>query len=121
MDVWNYFSQALVVAVSKNDYRDFLIGAIAIRKDGTKVASSNGPAMISGIKQKSFFSKAHAESRLCRKIDKGAIIFVIRVGKKDKQFKMAKPCNTCQVLLKSKKVSKIYYTISNAEYGVLTL
>lgn len=125
MDIWDYFNQALIIATSKSNGRDYIMGAIAIRKDGTKVASANGPAMmqmiVPGIKQRTFFSNAHAESRICRKIDKGSIVFVIRVGKKDGQFKMAKPCNVCQIMLKSKKVSKVYYTINNLEYGVMIL
>ena len=90
MNIWDYFNQALIIATAKSNDRDFIMGAIALRKDGTKVASANGPVIVPGVKQRAFFSNAHAESRLCRKIDKGSVVFVIRVGKKDGKFKLRK-------------------------------
>jgi hypothetical protein len=121
MDVWNYFNQALAVAIAKNDNRNFLIGALGVRNDGKKVLSSNGAVVINGVKCKAICKSAHAEHRLCRKIDKGAVVFVVRVGRKDGKFRLAKPCIACQLVMRSNAVKKVYYTISDTEYGVLFL
>jgi deoxycytidylate deaminase len=120
MNIWNCFSIAIAAAISKNDKRDFLLGAMAIRNDGIRVTSYNGPAIIDDKKStKSYYKEAHAEYRLCRKLDKGSTVFVVRVGKKDGKLKMAKPCITCQIAMRRKKVKRVYYSINELEYGVM--
>jgi len=120
MNIWNCFKEAFSVAVAKEDHRGFLIGALGIRSDGVKVMSANGPVLISDkCKHKNTYRRAHAEYRLCQKIDKGATIFVVRIGKSDGKYKLAKPCPACQIVLRSKQVAKVYYTISENEYGVM--
>lgn len=61
---------------------------------------------------------AHAEARLAKKLDRGAIVYVVRINRKGKLV-MARPCANCLMILKSKKVKKIYYSISENEYGVI--
>jgi tRNA(Arg) A34 adenosine deaminase TadA len=109
---WDYFELAGKIAISKNDNRGFLLGGIAIRNDGAMVSAVNS------ISQEPD-RRAHAEYRLAQKIDTGSTIYVARVRLLNGEFAMAKPCHACEKILRSKRVRKIYYTISNNEYGVL--
>jgi tRNA(Arg) A34 adenosine deaminase TadA len=98
----------------KHDERSFWIGAVGIRGDGAIVFSRNGCS-------KMIAPELHAEFRLTRKLDVGATIFVARIYKKSRLWANARPCRNCRRMLKSRKVKKIYYTISNNEYGVIDL
>lgn len=115
--IWHFFEIAAELATKKKDILDkraYFLGAIGIRQDGTIVASINGSST-------SPKRQAHCEYRLASKLDFGATIYVARVRKGDGSFAMAKPCRNCQKVLRSKKVKKVYYTISQNEYGVLYL
>jgi tRNA(Arg) A34 adenosine deaminase TadA len=121
MNIWHCFTIAAAVAAAKDDSRDFLLGAVGIRSDGIRVVSPNGPAMICDkLHHKSYYKEAHAEYRLCRKLNKNSVVFVVRISKTDGRLMMAKPCTTCQIALKRKRVKKVYYSISDTEYGVMT-
>lgn len=109
----SYFEIAAKLAASKSDRRVYLLGAVGIRRDGAMVASFNGPAT-----QQS--PRSHAEARLCQKLDFGApAVFVARVRVCDGTFGPAKPCARCEKKLSQKQIRKVYYTISDNEYGVL--
>ena len=115
MNVWKYFEIAEKVANTKDDQRIHRLGAVGLRSDGVLVAATNAPAQ-----DKAPF--AHAEARLCRKLDKGAVVFVSRSSnEKHLRYKLARPCESCQRLMARKKVERVYYTISDNEYGVLDL
>ncbi|MFZ4768613.1 MAG: hypothetical protein ACOYLO_00435 [Ferruginibacter sp.] len=118
MNVWKYFELAKKVASIKDDKRDFLFGAVAIRNDDVLVFNSNGSAVIDKNDRRSYFPTCHAEYRLVRKLDRGAIVFVTRIGG-DFSFKNSKPCQTCQNAMRKRGVKKVYYTISNDSYGVI--
>ena len=109
--IWNYFELAGRMAVSKKDRRTYLIGAVAIRGDGTLVCSMNGPTPQPT-------REVHAEYKVCQKLDYGATIYVARIKVGNGNFGNAKPCQVCRKILRSKKVKKVYYTISHNEYGV---
>ncbi len=111
--VFSYLKIAGEMASSKEDPRSFLLGAVGIRKDGTIVKSMNAPSTQP-------MRCAHAEARLSRKLDYGAVVYVARVRLSNGSFGLAKPCHNCMKALSSKRVAKIYYTISDEEYGVLT-
>jgi hypothetical protein len=110
------FRLAKKIAISKKDKRGFLVGAVAIRKDGTIVKACNSPHM--GESQN---PKAHAEYKLAKKLDKYAVVYVLRVRRGDGSVGLAKPCPDCERTLRSKKVTKVFYSISDNEYGVLDL
>lgn len=120
MNVWKYFQLAKEIATLRDDRRAFRLGAIGIRHDGIIVAACNGRVAIDPTDKRSYFSKAHAEFRLSRKLDKNSIVFVVRIGISDNKFKNGKPCNNCENFLRKRGVSKIYYTISETEYGTIT-
>ena len=93
------------------DKRTHRFVACAVRKDGTAVYARNAAAthpMPSG----------HAEARVLRKAGKGAILYVVRVSKNG-AIRPARPCARCLALIRSKKVFRVIYSISDSEYGVI--
>ncbi len=104
-----FFRLAKQLAI-KDDCRQYRFCAVGIRKDGTIVYSRNIPTRYPE-------PKAHAESRVTRKLSKNSVIYVVRIDRKN-NLTMARPCKDCQMIMKSKKI-KCYYSISNKEYGVL--
>jgi uncharacterized protein with PIN domain len=125
MNVWKYFEIAKSIAlVKKNrldrDLRNFFFGTVALRRDNILVAASNGCVAIDNGSKQHYFSNAHSEFRIAKKLDKGAIVFVTRVNS-DGSFRNAKPCPNCEMVLRKKMVKRVYYTISDNEYGVLKI
>lgn len=114
VDPWKYFELAGKVATLKDDRRTHRLGAVGLRSDGVMVLASNGP-----VKSDVLLPAGHAEVRLCRKMDKHGTVFVVRMSPSG--YALARPCPTCQRALKRKKVERVYYTINNNEYGVLSL
>lgn len=108
--IWNCFKKAGEVACSKEDARTFWLGALGIRSDGATVVAKNGPAP-------DRTRKVHAEYRLQRMLDVGSTVYVARI-KPSGGFGKAAPCQACRKALKHRGVKKVYYTISNNEYGI---
>ena len=107
----SYFEIAAKLAISKNDRRHFLMGAIAIRKDGAMVKAINSPTQEPD-------RRFHAEYKLANKLDVGSTVYVVRIRLIDGRFGIARPCKNCQKVLISKRVEKVYYTISPSEWGL---
>jgi tRNA(Arg) A34 adenosine deaminase TadA len=105
------FRLAERIAIKKNDIRRYCIGAVGLRADGTIVKSTNLPCRYPE-------PQAHAEARLCRKLDKGSIVYVVRVLKNG-DYANATPCRTCRSFMQMVGVRRCYYTITNSEYGVI--
>jgi len=95
-------------------HRKALIGCIVQRADGCLVSSRNGSTPSPCGKSPT----CHAERKAIRKSDYGATLYVARVTKNN-EIAMAKPCASCLVALRSKRVKRVYYTINEKEYGVL--
>ena len=93
--------------------RNFLLGAIGVRSDGVLVSASNIPAQRQT-------PEAHAEYRVSRKLDVGAVVFVARKNRVGRLCN-AKPCFRCESAMRSKGVKRCFYTISNTKFGVMTL
>lgn len=110
--VWGYFDLAGKAATSKQDLRGFLLGAVAVRNDGALVSSVNSVAHEPN-------RLLHAEYRISSKIDKGSTVYVARIRLLNGEFACSKPCFSCEKVLRTRKVDRVYYTISNDEYGVL--
>jgi hypothetical protein len=113
-EIFNYFDIAAKLTAAKKDDRSFLLGSIGIRKDG---------AMVSAINSASEFPNRllHSEYKICRKLDVGATVYVCRVKLMDGSFGKARPCRSCLKCLVSKGVSKVYYTITDVEFGIINL
>lgn len=95
----------------KEDKRTFFLAAIAIRNDGAIVSSVNG----SSTKPEPLH---HAETRLIRKLDQGATIYLARTLT-DGSWGNSFPCGGCRRALKRAKVKKLFYTIGPNNWGVL--
>jgi hypothetical protein len=52
-------------------------------------------------------------------LDYGSIVWVVRVSIQDGKMRLAKPCKRCENTLRLRGVEKIYYSISENEYGVM--
>lgn len=102
-----------------NDKRNFWLGCIGIRNDGTIVSSKNGSASFSStVENYQLVPTSHAEGRVLRKLGKNGTLFVARVSKKDRSLTIARACGMCRVQIKAAKVKKVYYTIDNFHYGI---
>lgn len=104
----------------REDRRNFQLGAIGFRADGAKVAARNGSVRIGEIYSGGWsYAHAHAERKLCKKMDHGGIVYVARVSKQDGTLKNSRPCYDCMLALRAKKVLKCYYSINEFQYGMI--
>lgn len=104
-------NEAASIAVQREDDRHFRVGSIAIRGDGAIVRAYNGAPKFPDRLH-------HSEGRLCRKLDRGAIVFVARTTK-DGQWALSKPCVNCELALRRSYVKRVFYTIAPSEYGCI--
>ncbi len=109
--VRKFLNVAAKMARIKEDNRHFFIGAVAVRGDDVTVYSYNG-------NPKFPTPEHHCEARLCRKLDKGAIVYVARTTA-DGSWAMSKPCCNCERTLKRSMVKKVFYTIAPNQYGCI--
>lgn len=116
---------AAKVAISPDAYdkRTYMLGCVGIRKDGVLISARNGSIqhMFSKSLDPELNDKScdyHAEGRALRKMDKGGILYVTRVSRKDGSMAMAKPCPRCSAKIRTQKIEKVYYTVNNFQYGV---
>lgn len=93
--------------------KGFMLAAVGERSDGTTVCSINGW----NVKVE---PKHHAEGRVVRKLDVGAVVYVARV-RKNGDVAMSRPCPACQALLRSRGVRAVHYTISPERWGTIFL
>ena len=108
---FNVAKKAAKLGSSKDASKKYKIGAVGIRKDGIIVTSSN-------ISTKHPNKLAHAEARLVKKLDMGAVVYIVRIDSNG-CFKLARPCSACFRKLYNNGVLKCFYTINNKEYGVI--
>lgn len=101
-----------------NDMRNFYLGAIGIRKDGVLVSAKNGAVQSSDVELYQTIPTSHAECRALRKMGYGGILYVSRIAKGNGKLAMARPCETCQVHIRSMRVKKVYYSINSECYGI---
>ena len=97
----------------KKDDRQYFLGAVGERSDGTCVFSYNGAPPEP-------CAEHHCEFRLSRKLDVLATVYLARTGA-DGRWLNSRPCPPCQTRMKSVRVKKIYYTVGPQEYACLTL
>ena len=109
-----HFRRAKEVALkgdTKEANRRYRLGAVGVRTDGAIVTANNIPI-------RSPNPDAHAEARLCRKLNWGSTIYVVRILR-DGLMGLARPCRDCQATMRLRGVKRCYYSIDNNEYGVL--
>jgi tRNA(Arg) A34 adenosine deaminase TadA len=110
---WKYLQLAAEEAVKNDDGRHYLLGCIGVRGDGAIVKASNGPTPVPT-------REMHAEYRVSKKLDYDATVYVARVLR-DGSFGKAMPCDSCLKALKTKRVKRVYFTISNDNFGMIPL
>ena len=103
----------VAIARSANRKINFRHGCAAERSDGKLIYSYNEMAM-----ERQW--KAHAEARICRKIDVGATVAVVRVGANG-EWANSKPCKNCAKCMQRMGVKRVYYSIGPDEYAVMIL
>ena len=93
--------------------RQYRLGAVGIRHDGTVVTSNNVPCAHPE-------RAAHAEARLVRKLDWGSEVYIVRILRNGRMAS-ARPCENCQSALRLRGVKTCHYSINDTEWGVLKL
>lgn len=83
--------------------RQYWLGAIGIRKDGTIVMARNEASPGRDY-------HVHAETRLTKKLGLDSPMVLVVRTLKNGELAMAKPCAQCEAILKSYRVKKIFYT-----------
>lgn len=107
------FAIACGMSRTKLDMRSYFIGAVALRSDDTLVSAYNGSPMLP-------IPEAHCEARLCRKLDRNAIVYVARTLKNG-DWAFSRPCENCIRALRRSYVKRVYYTIAPGEFGCIEL
>jgi len=105
--------QAARLGSKRKDERSFWVGALGLRADGAFVSSYNGAA-------RDKCAMIHAETRLCSKLDVGAIVWVARASRNG-DLAMAKPCHNCERMLRRRGVRKVVYSTGPDSFEVLQL
>lgn len=107
----------------EDDERNFWFGCVGIRNDGVVVSSRNGS--VQQLFSKSLnpdemqkISDYHAEGRVLKKMTRGGTLYVARVSRQTRQLQLARPCGRCRARIRSYRIDKVYYSISNDEYGL---
>lgn len=117
MRVSHFLHQAAQYAAGIRLNQTYRIAAIGLRDDGALVHATNKAVRCKSPSPKRLWD-THAETRICRKIDVGSVIFVSRVLC-DGTWANARPCEGCRACLESWGVRKAYYTIGPGEFGVM--
>jgi len=100
-------------AIRGSSIRRHRIGAVGIRTDGVIVKSPNGSNRLPA-------PEAHAEAKVCRKMDWGGVVYVVRVLRSG-HLALARPCSKCQSTMRNSGVRHCYYSINDSEIGVIEL
>lgn len=107
-----YLRIASHMSARGNLLRYYRFGAVGVRRDGTVVYSWNSAVATPT-------PSCHAEARLCRKLDKGSTVYVVRTRRDNGKMTMAKPCKHCERLMRIRGIRRVEYSISENEFGVL--
>lgn len=107
----------MAVPVIDDDSRAYWLGAVGVRTDGAVVMSRNGTVFSTVRSNYRIIPGNHAECRVLRKMSCYGVLYVSRVSH-TYTLAMSRPCEVCQVKIRSKKISKVYYSINNFQYGV---
>ena len=95
------------------DIRQYAIGVVAIRFDGSVVITRNAPA-------RDHSPSLHAEARALKRAGMGAKLFVARMSTTGKMA-LAKPCKECQKLIRSMRCKSVLYTVDNEHWNSLEI
>ena len=104
---------AFNVACCDDDlHKQFFVACASRRNDGAIVISTNGSTRTNRV------SASHAEARALNKSDHGSVLYVARALRDKKTPALAKPCATCQAIIRNKRVQKVFFTVDEEHYGI---
>lgn len=113
MNVKKMLNLAANIARLQKADKNFFLGAVAIRNDGVMVSAYNGAPKFPTPQH-------HCEFRICRKLDKGAVVYLARTTA-DGTWALSKPCHKCEMILRKTQVHRVYYTIGPNEFACMIL
>ena len=102
----------------RSSLKRFQVGAL-IHKDGE---ISTGWAHMSDLQLQNYISihaEIHALWRANPKFLDGSDCYLVTIYAKSKNKTNSKPCETCMAHLYDAGIRKVYYTVSNDEYGII--
>ena len=120
-DIWKYFEMCRQYAFMPScheDKREHHHCALVIRgRDDVTIMARNGSVKFDNFKRR--IPQSHSEVRALSRSSKNSIMFVVRINP-SKQFRLSKPCPSCEAYIRSsKKIKTVYYSISETEFGVI--
>jgi deoxycytidylate deaminase len=102
----------------RSTLKRFQVGAL-IHKDGE---ISTGWAHMSDLQLQNYISihaEMHALWRANPKSLEGADCYLVTLSAKSKNKTNSKPCESCMAHLYDAGIRKVYYSVSNNEYGII--
>ncbi len=111
MKLVSLFREAKKTAVKGSTIRRHRLGAVGVRSDGVIVKSAN----LSNILPE---PQTHAEARVVKKLGFGGVVYVVRILRNG-NYALARPCKSCQGVMKMHGVKRCYYSIDDNSYGVI--
>lgn len=115
--VLDFLAVAETIA-ERSTLKRFNVGAMIV-KDGD---ISTGWAHMSDLQLQKYISihaEMHALWRANPKSLDGADCFLVTLSAKSKNRTNSKPCESCMAHLYDAGIRKVYYTVSNEEYGIV--
>lgn len=121
-----YFQLAANIA-AQSDFKSYKHGAVLI-KGGSVINTAHNECVHSKLadrfKKHDGWGTRHAELNVCLGIDKkvtnNADVYVVRINR-DGLLRNSRPCSMCIDTMKFLNIRRVYYSISQTEYGVINL
>ena len=109
----------IALPTSSDDKRLFILGAIGRRQDGTIVKSKNGACRISTHILDILIPRVRIMPKEGFAENSGSMLqfMYLAFQKENNELKMARPCSSCQAILRSYRVKKAYYSINSTHFG----
>ena len=116
-----YIASVVAVKCDGKDHRKARVGCVIRRRDGALVSARNIAAKhVKVFTHHCAAPECHAEARATKKADVGAVAYVARL-RRDGSYGNARPCNSCQAIMRARGIVAAYYTLSDVEWGCLKL
>lgn len=119
-----HLKTAIKIAEANDMYPKWSFGAVLIKGGALRSVGMNKLHTHASIASDEHLSdlSTHAEEDALRRCGnpRGATLYIARVGRNGLPA-LAKPCSTCEPMLREARVKRVVYSIGPREYGVLNL